>query len=611
MNPMLEIRAVQLDLARQMEPWEFIRDFIDFIAANDCNALFLYLEWRVRTRVFDIGAGEGYSAAELGRIVDYADRRGIGVIPGFAALGHAELVLGREEYAGYGELRGGLAGRFGQRHQHCFCPSLPEVRSFLGDYLREAAGMFPSPYLHIGGDEAWDIGFCPLCRERCATLEGEEQLYLDHFQFCHDLVAGELGKRMLMWDDMFEYYPEALRQLPRDIVLVDWQYQANVTGYAGHFKNREFSDRLARYHELGFDFLIAPTDYHWSNTESMTGSSRGKQPLGGLLTLWEKSASFLHHSYPIIAGAGRLWNGEGGDEALRRGIVELFGCDDALFVQGIAQFVTDTRQPPSSGLSLRAMGFDGPDYRILESLKTLSMLLEQYAGRIAREPGRRVLDDIINECARQQLALRGQIACWRMRHGLPHESIAALAGEIDALQRRYEGHCRAWRRPADVAHFEEHFTQWRRALLDYRESFAGMGRLECLFFLPDAYGAERLDIEIKTRGSWRSVAAGVFKKDAEACYWYSFFIPAGEALEAVRISARGFGGQGVCYVQGHTARGEYLSQAVTAVSGRVADPEHLLTPDTTWCYLGSPKTADGFRDRRAALEANTVEITMI
>ena len=72
MTPGFKIRAVQLDLARQMETTDFICRFIDFIAAQGYNTLFLYLEWRVRTRTFDIGSEQGYSAAEMTAIIEYA-----------------------------------------------------------------------------------------------------------------------------------------------------------------------------------------------------------------------------------------------------------------------------------------------------------------------------------------------------------------------------------------------------------------------------------------------------------------------------------------------------------------------------------------------------------
>ena len=99
MNINYKIRAVQLDLARQMESMEFLKGFIDFIAENHYNTLFLYLEWRVRTKTFDIGKKDGYSAEELKEIIEYAETRGIDVIPGLAALGHAELILEQKKYA--------------------------------------------------------------------------------------------------------------------------------------------------------------------------------------------------------------------------------------------------------------------------------------------------------------------------------------------------------------------------------------------------------------------------------------------------------------------------------------------------------------------------------
>ena len=74
MNQNYQIRAVQVDLARQMETIPFLKGFIDFIAENHYNTLFLYLEWRIRTKTFDIGKKDGYSAEELTELIDYAAR---------------------------------------------------------------------------------------------------------------------------------------------------------------------------------------------------------------------------------------------------------------------------------------------------------------------------------------------------------------------------------------------------------------------------------------------------------------------------------------------------------------------------------------------------------
>ena len=144
MNINYKIRAVQLDLARQMESMEFLKGFIDFIAENHYNTLFLYLEWRVRTKTFDIGKKDGYSAEELKEIIEYAETRGIDVIPGLAALGHAELILEQKKYENYAELRNGIKGRFQSNARHVFCPSLPETRKFIESYFTEVGRIFKS-----------------------------------------------------------------------------------------------------------------------------------------------------------------------------------------------------------------------------------------------------------------------------------------------------------------------------------------------------------------------------------------------------------------------------------------------------------------------------------
>ena len=145
------LRIAQLDLARQMETVPFIKKFIDLLAQFDYNALFLYVEWRVRTKAFDIGKEEGYSAGELKEIISYAAKKKIMIIPGFATLGHAELLLKTEKFAHLSELREGIRGRFGTTFSRDFCPLLPETREFLSAYLEEAAVIFSdSPLFSCG-----------------------------------------------------------------------------------------------------------------------------------------------------------------------------------------------------------------------------------------------------------------------------------------------------------------------------------------------------------------------------------------------------------------------------------------------------------------------------
>lgn len=611
MKTAYSIRAVQLDLARQPETMTFIRDFIDFIKSNHFNTLFLYLEWRVRTKTFDIGE-DGYTPEQLREIIDYAGERGIDVIPGLAALGHAELVLQKQQYESYAELRDGVKGRFKNTVRNDFCPSKPEVRDFIAAYFSEVNDIFKSPYIHVGGDEVWNIGFCPLCRERAATFAGEQQIYLDHFTWIHSQVSGKFGKRMMLWDDMFEYYPDALAGMPRDVIMVNWQYQPNVTSFRGHFTNLENIDMLDRYEKLGFEYLIAPADYHWSNAESFTAYTGNRKPLGGLVTTWEKAVSFLYKSFPFIAASGQLWGGgaSNGGEAMKAGAARIFGETDELFGQAVSQFAAAMPRTAVNTVLLNSMSSSGPDYAVLESSRTLHALLAKYRGSFGNPVAERVLEDMIDDTAIQILAMRCRNACWRLRKGFDGESLAALAEELDRLAAKRIAHCREYRNDKFAELFVEYFAAWRRTLLDYQATFEKSGILTCEFCLPDAFSAERITVEIKVGGEYLKVGEGVFKGTFDALFEQNFFIPADVEIETVRICASGFAGQGVCHISAVNSCGAFIPDGVVRTFGIVEHPEFILMPDATRCWLGSQCTIDAFQDRNLADMANGIEISI-
>ncbi len=604
-----QIRAAQLDLARQPETMEFIRDFIDFIKANHYNTLFLYLEWRVRTRTFDIGK-DGYTAAQLKEITDYAGERGIEVIPGLAALGHAELVLEQKKFESYAELRDGVKGRFDHSKRIDFCPSKQEVKDFIASYFTEVSKIFKSEYIHIGGDEVWDIGYCPQCRERAATYEGEQRIYLEHFAFVHKVVK-KLGKRTMLWDDMFEYYPDILPEMPRDMIMVNWQYQSNVTSFQGHFTNLINIDLISQYEKLGIDYLIAPADYFWSNTESFTNYTRKGKPLGGLVTTWEKSVSFLYKSFPFLAASGQLWGGaKDGEAAMAAGIKQIFGNVDEVFGQAVRQFAAAMPRVSVSLPYLMSMARSGPDYRHLATYRTLHAVLKSYEGKFKNQLAQRVLRDMTDDAAMHILAMRCRIACWHMVKGLEGESIGALLKELDVLAAERTGLCRKYRGKQFEGLFKGYFESWRGALVEFREGMKKSGILSCEFCLPDTFGAERITIEVKTGGKYQKVGGGVFKDGHEPLFEYYFFIPKSAELEAVRISAAGFAGQGVCYVSAVNAKGNFVPDGVTGVAGIVEHPEHVLTADVTRCWLGSQCTIDAFHDRSLGDLVSSIAVSL-
>ncbi|OQA83849.1 MAG: Beta-hexosaminidase [Lentisphaerae bacterium ADurb.Bin242] len=611
MSAEYKIRAVQLDLARQMETVFFIREFIDFISENHYNTLFLYLEWRIRTKAFDPGEKEGYSPEELREIIGHAAEKGIDVVPGLATLGHAELLLKQKKFASYSELREGIAGRSGAAgNSHVFCPSLRKTRDFLEAYLTETAAIFErTPFMHVGGDEAWDIGYCSLCRPKARSFEGEQELYLDHFKFIHGVITGKCGKRMMLWDDMFEFYPDALAGLPRDVLLVSWQYQENVSGYQSHFENLRFFDPFALYEKLGFEYLIAPADFSWSNIASFTAYAGRYHPAGALLTSWDKKTSLLYKFFPVTAAAGQLWHGT--ENAMESAARRLFGINDPLFLSAVAQYAVLVRGNPSIGLdSLLCFSFFGPDPKPSASLQTMREVFSRFAGEVKTETGKRVLEDMRTGCRFKILAERSRIACWKLLKKQPGEALGNIAEEVEVLGKEYARKAARFRRKTDAVPIRRMTGRWLAALHDFEESVRKKGILRCLFALPDGWSAMRTKLILFSDGTPLEVANGCFKHGTDTFFERYFFIPENRTVEVVRLECSGYAGEGLCYLSAVTPEGEFVPSGVLETCGHVEHPELALSPDINFAFLGTRKVREQFLDRAKAAELHGLTLAL-
>ncbi|HOJ40481.1 MAG TPA: family 20 glycosylhydrolase, partial [bacterium] len=264
----MKMRAVQLDLARQMETLPFIREFIDFASTFGYNSLVLYLEARIKTRSFPYPSKEAcYTPEEMEQVVAYAAERKMQVIPVVPNLGHTEQFLQYPALAPLAELREGRMGRF-SKGLSMVCPSLEETYEFFDAYYSEIAAIFPSPYFHVGNDESWDIGYCARCRRRIKEGESQADIFTRHLKRTHETVVGKLGKKMIMWDDLFEHYRKSLQEIPRDIIMCCCHYDELVDIPRAHFCNRLREDWLKVYDQIGFSYLIAPAEHTPANGET-------------------------------------------------------------------------------------------------------------------------------------------------------------------------------------------------------------------------------------------------------------------------------------------------------------------------------------------------------
>jgi hypothetical protein len=618
-----KIRAAQIDLARQKENLDFIKSFIDFIARYGYNTLLLYLEGKVRTKTFPYPSPEkSYSPEEMKGVVSYARKKKIDVIPAVSNLGHTEHFLRYAQLKHIAELREGIPGRFGNSTLGVTCPSLDETYEFFESYFAEIAEIFPSPYFHVGCDESWDMGFCSLCRAR-AKQKGEYSLFTEHLLRTHRFVTGKLKKRMMMWDDMFEAYPESLRAIPRDIIMCSWFYDPVFNIPRSHFYNRKQENVFRRYDKLGFQYLICPAEQSITNIISCTGYARKYKPLGGLVTSWEKSTGFLYKSYPAFAFAGLLWSTEQNEEAIMKKVCRnLFASESPSLVDAINLYL---RRIPWPKFRLSSSFASGISSLAEQSRKAETQLLTDIIKNVkvaGDTTGTRVLEDIRTDLDDEtsQHALRTLIPQFYKASvlSLPQDavvrSINRSVKKLRKLAKMRARHWRQWRKgisPDNASASLNRSADSYEKLLAAKKSY---GLLNIYGFLPDMYAAPKTKLSLwntKAR-RWQEVFNGSTKPHMDSETYYQVSIPIYKPLgfSKIRIDVWNYGGQGFRFLELLTKKGRFIPEKIESASGIVRDPEHIISDDYRWTYLGETDVYKTYHNRRLAATVHSITLSL-
>lgn len=231
--PKYAYRGLMLDVCRHFIPAEEVKKIIDQCAMLKMNALHWHLSedqgFRIESKRFpklnEIGSwrklspqdpvveaglaeplaryGGYYTQEEIRDVVAYAAARQIEVIPEIDLPGHSSAILAAyPEFTCSGApLR--VKNTFGV-HERIFCAGKEETYAFLSELLDEVMGLFPSQYIHLGGDEApktvWHD--CPLCNAQMKRngLQNYEQLqaYFTARLIRHVKAA---GKTPIVWNE--------------------------------------------------------------------------------------------------------------------------------------------------------------------------------------------------------------------------------------------------------------------------------------------------------------------------------------------------------------------------------------------------------------------------
>lgn len=270
--PRFQHRGLMLDVTRYFIPKEEVLKIIDLASALKINNLHLHLTddngWRMEIKKYpkltEVGAwrvdrpevfpgrmnqispdeptpvGGFYTQDDLKEIVKYAADRHITVIPEIEMPAHAAAAL-----ASYPELMCPVVDKFvgvfpgigGSDASIIMCGGNEKVYEFYRDVLDEVMEIFPSQYIHLGGDEAnkavWEK--CPLCLQKIQdeNLKDYEELQAYFMDTINSYVRSK-GRTAMGWDEVTYGNPK------EDMVILGWQGDGNIAVKDARTSGRKF-----------------------------------------------------------------------------------------------------------------------------------------------------------------------------------------------------------------------------------------------------------------------------------------------------------------------------------------------------------------------------------
>ena len=234
-NPQFKYRGMHLDVGRHMFSVNFIKKYIDALVMLKMNTFHWHLTedqgWRIEIKKYpklqEVAAfrnetlighysnqpqqfdgkqyGGFYTQDEVKDVVAYAKSRFITVIPEIELPGHSQAAIAAYPELGCTEKQVEVATKWGV-FEEIYCTK-DETFEFLEDVLDEVLELFPSEYIHIGGDEApktrWKT--CDVCQNRIKAegLKDEHELQ-SYFIARIETYLNSKGRQIIGWDEILE-----------------------------------------------------------------------------------------------------------------------------------------------------------------------------------------------------------------------------------------------------------------------------------------------------------------------------------------------------------------------------------------------------------------------
>jgi len=338
--PDMEIRGVMLDIGRDKIPTlETVLMLCDMLSELKYNHVELYMEGFAF-------AYEGYrelweatetpfTAEEFRKLDAWCSERFIDLVPNQNTLGHMTAWLATEQLEHLAECPDGYSINQLMKMKGTLDPYNPGSIELVENMLDELLPNFSSGYFNANLDEPFELGRCR--SKEAAEEKGVDQVFLEYVIKVNDMTKAS-NKKMLMWGDMPSNHPDIIPDIPQDITVMEWGYEAE----------HPFDQKCEKLAAGGVDFLVCPGTSSWTTFSGRTnnmynnisnavksGMKHGAK--GMVVTDWGDMGhwQYLPVSYAGFAwGAGWSWNSDGLSESLLTAYLNTFIYRDRNNIMG-------------------------------------------------------------------------------------------------------------------------------------------------------------------------------------------------------------------------------------------------------------------------------------
>jgi hypothetical protein len=298
--PSMEWRGVQDDISRGPIPTQdFMKRQIRTLAGYKVNLFALYME-----HVFDFASQPlvapkeaALMPEEIKALVLYAKNFYVTILPEQQTFGHLHHMLKYEIYADVAE----------RTHGHVLTPTKERSYDLIKAMYADLVPLFPGPFLHIGGDETFELGRGQTAAR--ASEIGLGRVYLEHIQKVSSILE-PYHKQLMFWGDIAVKYPQLLSILPKDMIAVPWDYDAKPS----------YESIIKPYRDAGLRVVVAPGANNWNqvwpdldvafvNIHNFVRDGQNLGAMGMLNTTWNDDGESIYGmAWPaLVFGAAAGW----------------------------------------------------------------------------------------------------------------------------------------------------------------------------------------------------------------------------------------------------------------------------------------------------------------